>query len=148
MRRGKASTPSHPGWPRPARWRTRHQRMNTPLAPAHTHTLRPHLAPPPCAQGFALFTSAAAAHFAVELVGGAHFDDGGALRAELAAKNMSIKVRDLLFIALLMPKGGCTAHYRGDPKGMALRGSCRRPRRPLASLAWFPAQPSQPQPRP
>jgi hypothetical protein len=43
-------------------------------------------------QGFALFSSPAAARFAVDLISGAPFEEGTALRAEMARKNMYLKV--------------------------------------------------------
>ena len=45
------------------------------------------------AQGFALFATTSAARLAVELVCGTQFDDGASLRAEMARKNMYLKVR-------------------------------------------------------
>ncbi len=44
-------------------------------------------------QGFALFSSAMAARTAVDLLTGVQFDDGVLLRAEIAHKNMFLKVR-------------------------------------------------------
>lgn len=53
----------------------------------------PHELLPRDLQGFALFNSAAAARFAVDLVSGSHFDEQAQLRAEMARKNMYLKVR-------------------------------------------------------
>lgn len=56
--------------------------------------MRPRIGPCPRSrrQGFALFTSPAAARFAVDLVTGSEFDEASTLRAELARKNMFVKV--------------------------------------------------------
>lgn len=45
-------------------------------------------------QGFALFSSAGHARAVVDLLGGLQFDDGVVIRAEMAHKNMFIKVRE------------------------------------------------------
>ncbi|KAI8464985.1 MAG: hypothetical protein J3K34DRAFT_388206 [Monoraphidium minutum] len=45
-------------------------------------------------QGFALFSSPAAARFAVDLVSGSQFDEAVMLRAEMARKNMYLKLDD------------------------------------------------------
>lgn len=46
-------------------------------------------------QGFALFNSGAAARAVVDILSGLQFDDGVLLRAEMAHKNMFIKVKQL-----------------------------------------------------
>jgi hypothetical protein len=48
--------------------------------------------PGPTSQGFALFSCPAAARLAVDLVSGSQFDEGAMLRAEMARKNMYLKV--------------------------------------------------------
>lgn len=57
--------------------------MSTPLSTCATQTHT---------QGFALFNAPAAARYAVDLVSGSQFDDNAALRAEMARKNMYLKV--------------------------------------------------------
>jgi hypothetical protein len=60
--------------------------LDVPLPPLH----RP---PACCHQGFALFATGAHARQMVELLSGMQFDDESTLRAEMAHKNMFLKVR-------------------------------------------------------